>query len=75
MTKQKGQVLVIVFVAMGVVLFTVLSVIAGAQIYYQNAQYAADGEKATALAEAGVDKAINSINQASSNLNIYQSNL
>ncbi|MBI2196747.1 hypothetical protein HYU45_04035 [Candidatus Daviesbacteria bacterium] len=61
--EEKGQIVVVVIVALGVVLFTVLSVIAGAQIYYQNAQYAAEAEAATALAEAGVDKALNSLNR------------
>lgn len=59
---EKGQILVVVFIALGVVLFTVLFIIAGAQIYFQNASYSKDSEKATALAEAGIDKAINSLN-------------
>lgn len=66
MTKrlnQRGEILIIVFVALGVVLFTVLFIIAGAQIYFQNASYSVDAEKATALAEAGVDKALNSLNK------------
>ncbi len=61
--KEAGQILIIVFVALGVVLFTVLSVVAGAQIYFSNASYTVNAEKATALAEAGVDKAINSLNK------------
>ncbi len=61
--RQRGQILVVVFIALGVVLFTVLSVIAGAQIYFQNASYSLDSEKAVALAEAGVDKAIESLNR------------
>lgn len=71
MTKpnEKGQILVIVIAVLGVVLFTVLSVIAGAQIYFQNSQYAADAEKATALAEAGVDKALTSLNSTGGNYN------
>ncbi len=60
---EKGQILVIVFIAVGVVLFTVLSVIAGAQIYYSNSTYTVNAEKATALAEAGVDKALASLNK------------
>lgn len=63
MIRERGQIMVIVFVAVGVVLFTVLSVIAGAQIYHQNAEYALESEKATALAEAGLDKAVNSLNK------------
>lgn len=65
--KEKGQILVVVFVAMGVVLFTVLSIIAGAQIYFQNAAYSIDSEKAAALAEAGVDKAITALNKTGGN--------
>lgn len=69
MIKESGQILLIVFVAMGVVLFTVLSVIAGAQIYYQNATYSQDSEKATALAEAGIDKALASLNATAGSYN------
>lgn len=61
--KEKGQILVVVFIALGVVLFTVLSVVAGAQIYFQNTTYSVDAEKATVLAEAGVDKALTSLNK------------
>lgn len=60
--KESGQILVLVFIALGVVLFTVLFIIAGAQLYYQNASYSIDSEKATALAEAGIDKALVSLN-------------
>lgn len=69
MTKESGQILVIVFVAVGVVLFTVLSVIAGAQIYYQNSSYSANAEKAIALAEAGIDKALTSLNKTGGSYN------
>lgn len=61
--NEAGQILVIVFIALGVVLFTVLSIIAGAQIYFSNSLYSVNVEKATALAEAGIDKAINSLNK------------
>lgn len=61
--KEKGEIFVIVLAALGVVLFSVLFIIAGAQIYYQNASYSTDAEKAAALAEAGVDKALNSLNK------------
>ncbi|MBI2019149.1 hypothetical protein HYS95_00580 [Candidatus Daviesbacteria bacterium] len=60
--NQKGQILILVFIALGIVLFTVLFIISGAQIYFQNASYATDAEKATALAEAGIDKALASLN-------------
>ncbi len=66
---EAGQILVIVFVALGVVLFTVLSVVAGAQIYFQNSSYSVDAEKVTALAEAGIDKALNSLNRTGGSYN------
>lgn len=61
--SQSGQILILVFVALGVVLFTVLFIISGAQLYFQNALYSANAEQATALAEAGIDKALNSLNR------------
>lgn len=69
MTKKNGQILVIVLATLGVVLFTVLAVVAGAQVYFQNSYYSVQAEKATALAEAGVDKAVASINKAPSSYN------
>lgn len=69
MIRESGQILIIVFVALGVVLFSVLFIIAGAQIYFGNAQYAYEAEKATFLAEAGIDKAVNSLNQSGGSYN------
>jgi len=63
LNNQSGQALIIVFIALGVVLFTVLSVVAGAQVYFLNANHSVDSEKATALAEAGIDKAITALNK------------
>lgn len=68
-SREAGQILIIVFVALGVVLFTVLSVITGAQIYFQNSVYATNGEKAVALAEAGIDKAITALNSTGGTYN------
>lgn len=67
--KESGQILILVFIALGVVLFTVLFIISGAQIYFQNALYSANAEKATALAEAGIDKALNSLNKTAGSYN------
>lgn len=61
--SQKGEIIVIIIAALGIVLFTILAVIAGAQIYFSNATYSVEAEKATALAEAGVDKALASLNK------------
>lgn len=54
-----------VFIALGVVLFTVLFIIGASQIYFQNSQYAYHAEAALAIAEAGVDKALESLNKSS----------
>ncbi|MBI2314646.1 hypothetical protein HYU93_01110 [Candidatus Daviesbacteria bacterium] len=67
--NQKGQILLLTVVALGVVLFTVLFVIGAAQLYFQNAQYSVDVEKALALAEAGVDKALTSLNKTGGSYN------
>lgn len=63
MIKENGQILVLVIAATGIVLFTVLFIIGGAQVYFQNSFYSVQAEKVTALAEAGIDKAINSLNK------------
>lgn len=65
MIKEGGEILVIVIAALGVVLFSVLFMIAGAQIFYQNSSYSVEVEKASMLAEAGIDKAIASLNKTS----------
>lgn len=62
LNPEGGQIFLLVLMALGVVLFTVLSVVGGAQLYYQNAAYSVDAERATAIAEAGVDKAFASLN-------------
>ncbi len=67
--NQSGQMLILVFIALGVVLFTVLFVISGAQVYFQNASYSTNGEKALGLAEAGVDKALASLNKTAGSYN------
>src|SRR3989344_3347946 len=63
MINQSGQVFIFGIVSTGVVLVTTLLTIAGAQLYFQNTNYTLEVEKATALAEAGVDKAISSMNK------------
>src|SRR3989338_9116377 len=65
--NQLGKMLVMAVASLGVVLFSVLFIIAGAQLYSQNSIYSANAERATALAEAGVDKALGSINRTGGN--------
>lgn len=69
MIKEGGQILPIVFVALGVVLFTTLFIIGGAQVYFQNSEYSYQAESATSLAEAGIDKAIASLNKTGGTYN------
>jgi hypothetical protein len=73
MTKARhsnsGQVLVLVVIVAAVVLMSVLVTIGGAQLYFQNSSYSLEGEKATALAEAGLDKAVASLNKAPTSYN------
>src|ERR1035437_3965170 len=69
MINQKGQMLIFVFVALGVVLFTVLFIVSGSQIFYQNSNYSYNAESAQTIAEAGVDKAIASLNKTGGSYN------
>ncbi|TSC65368.1 MAG: Uncharacterized protein CEO21_427, partial [Microgenomates group bacterium Gr01-1014_80] len=64
MINQKGQAFIFGIVAVGVVTISTLLTIAGAQVFYQNSSYSLEAEKATALAEAGIDKAVASLNSS-----------
>ena len=67
--KESGQILILVFVALGVILFTTLFIIGGSQIYFQNSQYSYQAEAATNVAEAGIDKALASLNKTGGSYN------
>lgn len=69
MNNEKGQILLFTMIALVTVLFTVLFIIGGAQIYYQSSAYSSNSEKVSVLAEAGIDKAIASLNIPGSNYN------
>lgn len=62
MIKQRGNMLIIVFAALGVILFSALFVVSSSQTFFQNAQYSYNAEQAMAIAEAGIDKALASLN-------------
>lgn len=66
---QNGQILLLVTIVIGVVLITTLVTIGGAQVYFQNSTYSMQSEKATALAEAGIDKAIAAMNKSGGSYN------
>ena len=63
MTKQAGQALMLLILVVSIVLIITMALVGGATLYFQSATYALNAEKATALAEAGVDKAIVSLNK------------
>lgn len=67
--NQQGQILALVLAALGIVLFTVLFIIGGAQIYFQNSNYSYQAESAVAIAEAGIDKALASLNKTGGSYN------
>ncbi len=60
--RQRGNILVLALFITGLILTTVLIVIGGAQLYFENAKYSINSEKATALAEGGIDKALVALN-------------
>lgn len=61
-TGQKGQVLVLGLVVLGVVLINTLVIISGSQVFFRDANYTTEVTQVVNLAEAGVDKAISSLN-------------
>lgn len=67
--NESGQILIFTLFTLVVVLFSVLFIIGSAQIYFQNSAYTVDKEKAITLAEAGVDKAIASLNKTGGSYN------
>ncbi len=62
MKKESGQILVLAIVVSALVLINTLVIIAGSQIFSQNSNYSVQAGQAVALAEAGVDKAVASLN-------------
>ena len=69
MIKERGQISFLVIIVLAVVMFSVLLIVGGAQLYYSNALYSAQEEKALALAEAGIDKAIATLNKTGGSYN------
>ncbi|MDD2823299.1 MAG: hypothetical protein PHQ59_04455 [Candidatus Daviesbacteria bacterium] len=60
--SESGQVLVLAIIVVGLVLLNSLAIIGGANIYSQNTYYSVQSTHAVDLAEAGVDKALASLN-------------
>lgn len=60
--KESGQVLVLAIIVVGLVLVNSLAIIGGASIYRQSTNYSVISTQAINLAEAGVEKALASLN-------------
>lgn len=67
--NQSGQILILAIIVVGLVLVNTLIIIGGSQIFSQNTSYTVSASQATQLAEAGVDKAIASLNASSGSYN------
>ncbi len=69
MQKQSGQILILAIVVVGFVLLNALAIIGGATIFSQNSNYSVESAQAISLAEAGIDKAIASLNKTGGSYN------
>lgn len=56
--------MILSIIVLGVIMVSTLLTIGGSQVYFSNTNYSAEAEKATALAEAGLDKAVASLNKS-----------
>lgn len=69
LNRQKGQALVLAIVVVGMVLINTLVIISGSQIFSQNTNYTLQASQAVNLAEAGIDKAVASLNVTAGSYN------
>lgn len=60
--KDSGQILMLAVMAVGLILVNTLLIIGGSNIFYQNSKYRVRSTQAVHLAEAGLDKAVASLN-------------
>lgn len=67
--SESGQILVLAVVVVGLVLVNTLMIIGGAQIFSQNTSYTIARSQALGLAEAGLDKAVASLNKTAGSYN------
>ncbi len=65
-TSQGGYALLIAVVLLSIILASTVLIVGGASLFKQNAKSTVEGNKATNLAEAGIDKAIAALNKSSS---------
>ncbi len=67
--RQRGQVLLLSIIVVGLVLINTLVIITGSMLYSSNASHSVDALQALNLAEAGADKALASLNKLSGGYN------
>lgn len=60
--QQAGQLVILSLVVIGVILVSTLTLVGGSQLFIQNTAYTNQSAQAVNLAEAGLDKAIASLN-------------
>lgn len=61
--SQSGQIISLLIIVLAVVLTGVLFLIAGSRLYYETSKYSVSAEAAFSMAEAGIDKAVASLNK------------
>lgn len=66
---QSGQALIIVMIVMGLIIVNTLLIITGSVTYLQSTKYDIEKTQATDLAEAGIDKAVASLNATGGSYN------
>lgn len=69
MNKQTGQVLVLAIVVSGLVLFNILLIIGGSQLFFQNTSYTVESAQALNIAEGGINKALATLNKTAGSYN------
>ncbi len=69
MKRQSGQIFIFVIIVVAIILFTTLLLVGGSRLYFDNANYSVNAERANNLAEAGIDKALNSLNKTGGTYN------
>lgn len=62
MKRESGQVLLLAVIVVGLVLINTLVIIGGSQTFFNNTHYSVQSDQALSLAEAGLDKALASLN-------------
>lgn len=67
--NQSGQVLVFALIALVLIVVNTLLIISGAFLYRENTNYSVQSVDATNLAEAGIDKAVASLNTSAGSYN------